>query len=110
MEEENMRIQALIAFVLLSGCVAQIQDRPKLVGRHDGQPLYSFFGFTKVGDTTEQGAYKVVSDYLKKTCPRGNPSIVDITTELTKHFSSPLLRWNATFTCSELDSSAASYY
>ncbi len=99
---KTMMVRSLLLAVL-GGCAANLQGAPKLVGVHDGKPLYSIDGFTDWGQTNEADARQYAEKFSHDYC-KIEPTIIRFeTTEAWNLAGARFLRWVAIYTCDQLN-------
>ncbi|HYD64288.1 hypothetical protein [Azospirillum sp.] len=83
----------------LSGCAANLQRAPTLVGTHEGKSLYSIDGYTDWGETREADARAYAEKFSKLHC-KADANIVRFESgELSTNGGIRFRQWMAAYTC-----------
>lgn len=89
----------VIVAVLLSGCAANFQGLPRLVGAQGSKTEYSAHGFTDWGQTDPKDANAYAVKYAQAYC-KTNPTVVRVITSPAHNMvGQNSLLWTAIYTC-----------
>ena len=91
--------KCIFVCLFLTGCAANLQGVPKLVGVQDGISPYSIDGYTNWGDTKKTDAERYAKGYAQYFCGT-EPNILRIETTAARNLAgAEFLRWMAIYNC-----------